>query len=92
MRALPHLPVTETLPALKSALTKAGAAVLVAPPGAGKTTAMRCMLGLIRKHAGTVAIFGDRDLRRARARVVRQRDAGAVEPPRLAGSASSGPP
>ena len=38
MRALPHLPVTETLPALKSALTKEGAAVLVAPPGAGKTT------------------------------------------------------
>jgi ATP-dependent helicase HrpB len=32
------LPVLEALPALKQALREAGAAVLVAPPGAGKTT------------------------------------------------------
>jgi ATP-dependent helicase HrpB len=35
---LPELPVAAILPALVSALDSAGAAVLVAPPGAGKTT------------------------------------------------------
>jgi len=35
---LPALPVTEVLPALARALRDASAAVLVAPPGAGKTT------------------------------------------------------
>ncbi len=35
---LPDLPVTAVLPALRDALAEAGAAVLVAPPGAGKTT------------------------------------------------------
>jgi len=35
---LPDLPVTEALPALKQALAEGNAAVLVAPPGAGKTT------------------------------------------------------
>jgi len=35
---LPALPVTEILPALDRALANANAAVLVAPPGAGKTT------------------------------------------------------
>ena len=34
----PGLPVQETLPALLEALDRGGAAVLVAPPGAGKTT------------------------------------------------------
>ncbi|HMF69216.1 MAG TPA: ATP-dependent helicase HrpB, partial [Phyllobacterium sp.] len=38
MTDLPALPVTEILPALDRALTNANAAVLVAPPGAGKTT------------------------------------------------------
>ena len=35
---LPRLPVSEVLPALRAALERQGAAVLVAPPGAGKTT------------------------------------------------------
>ncbi|MEQ1937042.1 ATP-dependent helicase HrpB [Mesorhizobium sp. CN5-321] len=35
---LPRLPVSEVLPALRAALEQQGAAVLVAPPGAGKTT------------------------------------------------------
>jgi len=35
---LPMLPVREALPALAAALASDGAAVLVAPPGAGKTT------------------------------------------------------
>ena len=34
----PPLPVTEALPALRDALASRGVAVLVAPPGAGKTT------------------------------------------------------
>ncbi len=38
MKPLPGLPVTAVLPALSEALDKTGAAVLVAPPGAGKTT------------------------------------------------------
>lgn len=36
--ALPELPVTAALPALAAALGEGNAAVLVAPPGAGKTT------------------------------------------------------
>ncbi|WP_135470224.1 ATP-dependent helicase HrpB [Crenalkalicoccus roseus] len=35
---LPELPVTEALPALAAALREGAGAVLVAPPGAGKTT------------------------------------------------------
>ena len=35
---LPQLPVTDALPRLRSALADPGHAVLVAPPGAGKTT------------------------------------------------------
>lgn len=37
-RELPDLPVVEVLPAVRDALASAGRAVLVAPPGAGKTT------------------------------------------------------
>jgi ATP-dependent helicase HrpB len=35
---LPELPITEALPALRGALASASAAVLQAPPGAGKST------------------------------------------------------
>lgn len=38
MKDLPKLPVCDVLPALMEALNKSGSAVLVAPPGAGKTT------------------------------------------------------
>ncbi|HEX4984264.1 MAG TPA: ATP-dependent helicase HrpB, partial [Ilumatobacteraceae bacterium] len=38
MTALADLPVYDSLPAIREALTSAGRAVLVAPPGAGKTT------------------------------------------------------
>ncbi|HUN39778.1 MAG TPA: ATP-dependent helicase HrpB [Acetobacteraceae bacterium] len=38
MPPLPNLPVTEALPALRDHLVGGGNAVLVAPPGAGKTT------------------------------------------------------
>ncbi|WP_394888754.1 ATP-dependent helicase HrpB [Mesorhizobium sp. AaZ16] len=38
VRTLPDLPVTAALPALLEALENKGKAVLVAPPGAGKTT------------------------------------------------------
>ena len=38
MRPLPDLPVTEALPALAACLAAGRNAVLIAPPGAGKTT------------------------------------------------------
>ena len=38
MRDLPVLPVTDALPALRAALDAGRNTVLVAPPGAGKTT------------------------------------------------------
>jgi ATP-dependent helicase HrpB len=38
MRSLPELPVTDVLPALRATLDAGRNAVLVAPPGAGKTT------------------------------------------------------
>src|SRR3954466_10084540 len=38
MRSMPDLPIHEALPALRTALAAGNAAVLVAPPGAGKTT------------------------------------------------------
>ncbi|MBW1880264.1 MAG: ABC transporter ATP-binding protein [Deltaproteobacteria bacterium] len=39
------------------------------PNGAGKTTTMRCILELIRRDAGEVVIFGERNLTRARRHV-----------------------
>lgn len=36
----PDLPINEVLPRLREALAREGAAVLIAPPGAGKTTAV----------------------------------------------------
>nr|WP_295461625.1 ATP-dependent helicase HrpB [Mesorhizobium sp.] len=44
MRDLPRLPVTEALPALLAALRGRPSAVLVAPPGAGKTTLVPLVL------------------------------------------------
>jgi len=41
---LPELPVNEALPALLEALREGGTAVLVAPPGAGKTTIVPLVL------------------------------------------------
>lgn len=42
--SLPELPVSEVLPALQQALVSADAAVLEAPPGAGKTTLVPLVL------------------------------------------------
>jgi ABC-type multidrug transport system ATPase subunit len=39
------------------------------PNGSGKTTAMRCMLGLLRADVGRVRFFGEPDVQRARAMV-----------------------
>src|SRR5918998_1901170 len=43
-RMLPDLPVTEALPALTAALRERSSAVLIAPPGAGKTTLVPLVL------------------------------------------------
>ncbi len=42
------------------------------PNGSGKTTAMRCMLGLIRADTGQVSVFGSQDV------VARRRGVGAI--------------
>ncbi len=39
-RPLPDLPVLEAIPAVEAALAEGGRAILVAPPGAGKTTVL----------------------------------------------------
>jgi ATP-dependent helicase HrpB len=38
MAPFPDLPIVDTLPALRTLLDAGGNAVVVAPPGAGKTT------------------------------------------------------
>ncbi len=55
-RSLPNLPVTAVLDPLAHALEKRGAAVLVAPPGAGKTTLVPLDL-LSRDGTGTGRIL-----------------------------------
>jgi ATP-dependent helicase HrpB len=43
-RPLPDLPVLEAIPAVEAALADGGRAILVAPPGAGKTTVLPIVL------------------------------------------------
>lgn len=63
MTALPDLPVTEALPALIEALDAHGKAVLVAPPGAGKTTlAPLALLGSSWAARGRIVLLGPRRL------------------------------
>jgi len=54
------LPIDATLPALRAALSRAGRAVLVAPPGAGKTT--RVPLALLAGAAGRIVMLEPRRL------------------------------
>jgi ABC-2 type transport system ATP-binding protein len=42
---------------------------LLGPNGAGKTTTLECILGLVRPDAGRIAIEGEADLARVRAKV-----------------------
>jgi len=57
------LPVHEALPALKAALASANAAVLVAPPGAGKTTVVPLeLLGESWTHGGKIIVLEPRRL------------------------------
>ena len=53
---LPQLPVTEALPELLSALSKGNAAVLVAPPGAGKTTLVNLLTGALSPDQGKITL------------------------------------
>ena len=57
------LPVDEALPLLKAALAGRNAAVLVAPPGAGKTTRVpRALLDAGMLSAGEVVVLEPRRL------------------------------
>ncbi|SFI67175.1 ATP-dependent helicase HrpB [Phyllobacterium sp. CL33Tsu] len=63
MKQLPPLPVTEILPALDDALAHGIAAVLVAPPGAGKTTLVPLhLLGASWRGDGTIVLLEPRRL------------------------------
>jgi ATP-dependent helicase HrpB len=70
---LPNLPVTEVLPALTGALAANGAAVLVAPPGAGKTTLVP--LYLLGSIQGKIIVL---EPRRVAARAAARRMAGLI--------------
>ncbi len=60
---LPNLPVTEALPALLVALAANRAAVLVAPPGAGKTTLVPLeLLSAPWRHDGKILVLEPRRL------------------------------
>jgi ATP-dependent helicase HrpB len=60
---LPNLPVTEQLDALKAALSANGMAVLVAPPGAGKTTLVPlALLDAPWRGAGMIVVLEPRRL------------------------------
>ncbi|WP_279480695.1 ATP-dependent helicase HrpB [Aureimonas sp. SK2] len=76
--ALPHLPVSDVLAPLSAALMAHGAAVLVAPPGAGKTTLVP--LHLLRDlPAGRIVLVEPRRLA-ARAAASRMADILGEEP------------
>lgn len=62
-RNLPDLPVVASLPALATALETAGKAVLVAPPGAGKTTLVPlCLLDAPWLGQGRIVLLEPRRL------------------------------
>ncbi|MEZ5809931.1 MAG: ATP-dependent helicase HrpB [Rhizobiaceae bacterium] len=80
MKPLPELPVSAVLPALAAALGTAGSAVLVAPPGAGKTTIVPlALLDEPWAAAGRIVLI---EPRRIAARAAARRMAGLIgEPP-----------
>src|SRR3954447_26648174 len=63
MLPIPNLPIGGALPELKAALARASAAVLVAPPGAGKTTVVPLeLLGEPWATSGKVIVLEPRRL------------------------------
>ncbi len=71
-----ELPIHEALPALKAALTARGSAVLVAPPGAGKTTVVP--LALMDEPWATAGKILVLEPRRLAARAAAERMAGSL--------------
>ena len=87
MAKLPDLPVTEALPRLLDALRTVSSAVLVAPPGAGKTTLVPlALLGEGWRGDGTILLL---EPRRLAARAAARRMAALLgeEPGRTVGYA-----
>ena len=77
---LPNLPVTEALPSLLAALESGGKAVLVAPPGAGKTTLVPlALLSAGWRGDGTILLLEPRRLA-ARAAARRMAEIAGEEP------------
>ena len=76
MTTLPPLPIDAILPELTAALARAGRAVLVAPPGAGKTT--RVPLALLGGVAGKIVML---EPRRLAARAAAERLAESLNEP-----------
>lgn len=79
MTSLPDLPVTQILPRLDEALAHHASAVLVAPPGAGKTTLVPVhMLNAAWRKDGMIVLLEPRRLAaRAAARRMAQLRRGA---------------
>ena len=77
---LPNLPVTDALPSLLAALESGGKAVLVAPPGAGKTTLVPlALLSAGWRGDGTILLLEPRRLA-ARAAARRMAEIAGEEP------------
>lgn len=77
--AIPDLPITESLPRLMSVLGEQPNAVLVAPPGAGKTTAVPlALLGTAPMNRGRILML---EPRRVAARAAARRMASLIGEP-----------
>jgi ATP-dependent helicase HrpB len=79
--ALPDLPIRPVLPRVRAALAGAGAAVLVAPPGTGKTTLVPLALAGPAGPAGAAGRVVVAEPRRLAARAAARRMASLLGEP-----------